>query len=107
MPLAFHTLHCFCMALLYGCAGRLTAKNGDFWPGQMGNQTRRMNHSAASPNARALIVNDRGVRRVVMYAIGAVAKVPTLSLLFRSRSARLWAAPKRTRRGGAGRGAAL
>ena len=95
------------MALLYGCAGQLTAKNGDFWRGQMGNQTRRMNHSAANPNARALIVNDRGVRRVVMYAMGAVAKVRALSLLIHSRSARLWAAPKRTRCGGAGLGAAL
>ena len=40
----------------------------------MGNQTRRINHSAANPNVRALIVNDRGVRRVVMYAVGAVPK---------------------------------
>ena len=105
MPSAFHTVNCFYMALLYGCAGHLTAKNGDFWRGQMGNQTRRMNHSAANPNARALIVNDRGVRRVVMYAMGAVAKVRALSLLFRS--AWLRAAPTRTRRGGAGLGAAL
>ena len=107
MPSAFHTVNCFYMALLYGCAGHLTAQNGDFWRGQMGNQTRRMNHSAANPNARALIVNDRGVRRVVMYAMGAVAKVRALSLLFRSRSVWLWAAPTRTRRGGAGLGAAL
>ena len=40
----------------------------------MGNQTRRINHSAANPNVRALIVNDRGVRRIVMYAVGAVPK---------------------------------
>ena len=30
---------------------------------------------AAHPNVRALIVNDRGVRRVVMYAMRAVTKV--------------------------------
>ena len=41
---------------------------------EMGNQTRRINHSAANPNARALIVNDRGVRRVVMYAMRAVPR---------------------------------
>jgi hypothetical protein len=28
---------------------------------RMGNETRRINHSAANLNARALIANDRGV----------------------------------------------
>ena len=41
---------------------------------RMGSEMRRINHSAANPNARALIVNDRGVRRAVIYAMGAVAK---------------------------------
>ena len=41
----------------------------------MGNQTRRINHSAANPNVRALIVNERGVRRVAMYTRRAVATV--------------------------------
>ena len=33
-PLAFSYVHRFSMALLYGRAGRLTAKNGGFRPGQ-------------------------------------------------------------------------
>ena len=36
---------------------------------KMGNQTRRMNHSAAKPNVRAVVLNVRSVRRVGMYAI--------------------------------------
>jgi hypothetical protein len=33
-PLAFSYVKWFCMALLYGRAGRLICKNGGFWPGQ-------------------------------------------------------------------------
>ena len=34
--LAFSTVNQFSMAILYGCAGRLTAKNAGFRPGQRG-----------------------------------------------------------------------
>jgi hypothetical protein len=33
-PLAFLAVNSFCIALLYGCAGRLIAENGCFRPGQ-------------------------------------------------------------------------
>jgi hypothetical protein len=39
-PLAFPYVNRFCMALLYGRAGRLTAKTGGFRPGQCGCPTR-------------------------------------------------------------------
>jgi hypothetical protein len=32
------------MVLLYGCAGRLTAKNGGFWPGQYPGDPRALGH---------------------------------------------------------------
>jgi hypothetical protein len=35
-PFASPTVNQFCVALLYGHAGRLTARNGDFRPGQAG-----------------------------------------------------------------------
>ena len=33
-PFAFSIVNWVCMALLYSCAGRLTAQNGGFRPGQ-------------------------------------------------------------------------
>jgi hypothetical protein len=64
------------MALLYGRAGRLTAKNGGFRPGQIGGISIRMEQtylwSAAMPCALSLHTRRVTVRRGVIrvYAIG-------------------------------------
>jgi hypothetical protein len=55
VPLAFFIVNLFCMALLYGRASRLTAKNGGLRPGQARTSSR------SSPAAR------RGRRQVLVF----------------------------------------
>ena len=50
-PLAFPTVNRDRMARLYGRAGRLTAKNGEFWPGQY--ESRSPPREVRRPPARA------------------------------------------------------